>query len=79
MTACGRLSYVRHRDEFPPLQQIGEIAFFYQYQAIANPCARFPAANAVILTEHVASGQVRVVEDEAVDLEACSRASRGQS
>jgi RES domain-containing protein len=78
MATYGRLSYLRRSDEYPTLQQIGEIAFFYEYQAIMVPSARFPAANAVILTEHVASAQVRVVEDEAVDLEAWALERRGK-
>lgn len=78
MATYGRLSYLRRSDEYPTLQQIGEIAFFYEYQAIMVPSARWPAANAVIMTEHVAPAQVRVVEDEAVDLEAWARESRGK-
>lgn len=67
------MSYLRRSDEYPTLQQIGEIAFFYEYQAIMVPSARFPAANVVIMTEHVAPTQVRVVEDEVVDLGAWAR------
>lgn len=78
MATYGRLSYLRRSDEYPTLQQIGEIAFFYEYQAIMVPSARFPAANVVLMTEHVAPAQVRVVEDEAVDLEAWARERRGK-
>jgi RES domain-containing protein len=79
MATYGRLSYLRRSDEYPTLQQIGEIAFFYEYQAIIVPSARWPAANVVILTEHVAPAQVRVVEGEAVDLEAWSGERRGRA
>lgn len=78
MAAYGRLSYLRRSDEYPTLQQIGEIAFFYEYQAIIVPSARFPTANVVIMTERVGPEQVRVVEDEAVDLEAWARKRRGR-
>lgn len=73
MATYGRLSYLRRSDEYPTLQQIGEIAFFHEYQAIMVPSARWPAANAVIMMERVGPEQVRVVDDEAVDLEAWSR------
>jgi RES domain-containing protein len=76
MATYGRLSYVRRIEEYPSLQQIGEVAFFCEYQAIIVPSARWPGANVVIMTEHVAPEQLDVVDDEAVDLGAWARANR---
>ena len=72
----GRLSYAQRVEEYPSLQQIGEAAFFYEYQAVIVPSARWPGANVVIMTEHVAVTQLEIVNDEAVDLEAWARANR---
>ena len=70
MAAYGRLSYVQRVEEYPSLQQIGEVAFFYEYQAVIVPSARWPGANVVIMTEHVGLTHLDVIDDEAVDLEA---------
>lgn len=78
MTAYGRLQYMQRVVEYPTLQQVAEVAFFYDYQAILVPSARWPAANVVILTEHVAPAQVVLKEDEAVDLLAWHLAARPQ-
>ena len=75
----GRLSYVQRVEEYPSLQQIGEAAFFYEYQAVIVPSARWPGTNVVIMTEHVAVTQLDIVGDEAVDLEAWARANRVRS
>ncbi len=72
----GRLNYVQRLEEYPSLQQIGEVAFFYEYQAVIVPSARWPGTNVVIMTEHVAVTQLGVIDDEAVDLEAWARAHR---
>ena len=72
----GRLSYVQRVEEYPSLQQIGEVAFFYEYQAVIVPSARWPGTNVVIMTEHLAVTQLQLVDDEAVDLEAWARAHR---
>jgi hypothetical protein len=42
------------------------------------PSARRPGTNVVITTEHVALTRLEVVDDEAVDLEACARANRAE-
>lgn len=76
MSAYGRLSYVQRADEYPSLQQIGELAFFYEFEAIVVPSARWPAASVVIMTEHAAPSQLVVLGDEIVDLEAWYRASQ---
>jgi len=68
MVAYGRLSYIQRVEEYPALQQIGEVAFFHEYQAVIVPSARWPATNVVIMTEHVALTQLEIVADEPVDL-----------
>lgn len=70
MGAYGRLQYVQRAEEYPALQQIGEAAFFHDYQAMIVPCARWPASNVVIMTEHVSISQLEVLGDEPLDLEA---------
>lgn len=76
MASYGRLSYVQRVEEYPSLQQIGEVAFFYEYQAVIVPSARWPGANVVIMTEHVGLTRLEVVDDEAVDLEAWAISNR---
>ena len=68
MAAYGRLSYIQRVEEYPALQQIGEVAFFHEYQAVIVPSARWPGTNVVIMTEHVALTQLEIVGDEPVDL-----------
>ena len=79
MAAYGRLSHVQRVGEYPTLQQIGEIAFFHEYQAVMVPSARWPGANVVIMTEHVAATQLDIVNDEPVDLKAWARTNRPRS
>ena len=76
IAAYGRLSYIQRREEYPRLQQIAEVAFFYEYEAIVVPNARWPASNVVVFTENAKPSQVAVVESEAVDLLAWSRQPR---
>jgi RES domain-containing protein len=76
MASYGRLNYLQRAEEYPSLQQIGEVAFFYEYQAVIVPSARWPGANVVIMTEHVALSQLAVIDDEAIDLEAWAIANR---
>jgi RES domain-containing protein len=76
MATYGRLSYVQRVEEYPALQQIGEVAFFHDYQALIVPSARWPGANVVIMTEHVALTQLNIVHDEPVDLAAWALANR---
>jgi RES domain-containing protein len=68
MATYGKLSYIQRVEEYPALQQIGEVAFFYEYQAVIVPSARWPATNVVIMTENVAVTQLEIVADEPVDL-----------
>jgi len=68
MAAYGRLSYMQRVEEYPALQQIGEVAFFHEYQAVIVPSARWPGSNVVIITEHVALAQLEIVASEPVDL-----------
>lgn len=77
MATYGRLAYIRRTDEYPTLQQIGEIAFFYEYEAIIVPNARWPASNTVIFTENTRPSQLTVVDSEAVDLAAWNQSVRG--
>jgi RES domain-containing protein len=58
MAAYGKLSYIQRVEEYPALQQIGEVAFFHEYQAVIVPSARWPGTNVVIMTEHVALTQL---------------------
>ncbi len=67
MATYGRLSYVQRVQEYPSLQQIGEVAFFHEYEALIVPSARWPAANVVIMTEHARLTQLEIVADEPVD------------
>jgi RES domain-containing protein len=68
MQRYGQLSYVQHGGEYPTTQQIGEVAFFYEYEAIIVPNARWPTSNVVILTEHASISRITVDDGEIVDL-----------
>lgn len=70
MQRYGQLSYVQRGGEYPTTQQIGEVAFFYEYEAIVVPNARWPTSNVVILTEHAGVAQLTADEGEIVDLAA---------
>jgi hypothetical protein len=76
MAAYGRLSYVQRVEEYPALQEIGEVAFFYEYEALIAPSARWPGANVVIMTEHLALTQLEIVAGERADLSAWALANR---
>ena len=76
MSGYGRLSYVERKAEYPTTQQIGEMAFFLEYQAIVVPGARWPASNAVILAEHTRPGQITVESSSDVDLSAWHRTGK---
>ena len=75
MATYGRLSYVQRVEEYPTLQQIGEVAFFYEYQAVIVPSARWPVANVVIMTEYATLTQLEIVADEPVDFRSWARAN----
>jgi RES domain-containing protein len=79
MATYGRLSYVQRVEEYPALQQIGEVAFFYEYEALIVPSARWPTTNVVIMTEYVALTQLEIVADELVDLRGWALASQLKS
>jgi RES domain-containing protein len=68
MQSYGRLSYLRREGEYPTTQQIGEIAYFYEYEAIVVPNARWPTSNVVILTEHASPARINADGGERVDL-----------
>lgn len=51
-------------------RQIGEAAFFYEYEAIVVPNARWPTSNVVVMTEHASVTQLIADEGEIVDLAA---------
>lgn len=68
MQQYGQLSYVQRGGEYPTTQQIGEVAFFYEYEAIIVPNARWPTSNVVILTEYTGAAQVTADAGEVIDL-----------
>lgn len=70
MSNYGRLSYVQRTQEYPAPQQIAEIAFFYEYEALVVPNARWPTSNVVVLTENVRPDQLEALDSEPVDLAA---------
>jgi RES domain-containing protein len=65
-----RLSHVRREQEYPAPQQIGELAFFREFEAIVVPSARWPTSNVVVLTENARPGQVEALDSEPVGLAA---------
>jgi len=68
MQLFGQLSYVQRGGEYPTTQQIGEVAFFYEYEAMIVPNARWPTSNVVILTEHASIAQMTADDGEVIDL-----------
>ena len=68
MRRYGQLSYVQRGAEYPTTQQIGEVAFFYEYEAIVVPNARWPTSNVVILTEHASISALSTDAGELIDL-----------
>jgi RES domain-containing protein len=77
MATYGQLTYLQRAGEYPTLQQLAEIAFFYEYEAIIVPSARWPASNVVIFTERTRPSQITVVGSEPVDLVAWDKTVRG--
>jgi RES domain-containing protein len=67
MQLYGQLSYVQRGGEYPTTQQIGEAAFFYEYEAIVVPNARWPTSNVVILTENAKPAQLHADAGELID------------
>lgn len=76
MKLYGQLSYLQRGGEYPTTHQIGEVAYFYEYEAILVPNARWPTSNVVILTEHTTPDQISANDGEAVDLAAWRAANR---
>lgn len=70
MQRYGQLSYLQRTGEYPTTQQIGEVAFFYEYEAIIVPNARWPTSNVVVLTEHASVVHLTTAQGEVVDLTA---------
>jgi RES domain-containing protein len=70
MSQYGRLSYFERGGEYPTTQQIGEAAFFYEFEAIVVPNARWPTSNVVILTENAPMRELSADVGEVVDLAA---------
>ena len=70
MQSYGQLSYFKREREYPTTQQIGEVAFFYEYEALVVPNARWPTSNVVIMTEHASLTNISADEGERVDLAA---------
>jgi RES domain-containing protein len=70
MSNYGRPSYAQRVQEYPPPQQLAEIAFFYEYEAIIVPSARWPTSNVVVLTENARPDQVEGLDSEPVELAA---------
>jgi RES domain-containing protein len=78
MAQYGRLSYVQRAQEYPAPQQIAEVAFFYEYEAIIVPNARWPTSNVVVLTENARPQQLEALDSEPVDLTAWSETARAR-
>jgi RES domain-containing protein len=74
MASFGRLSYMQRTSEYPAPQQLAEIAFFYQFEAIVVPNARWPTSNVVVFTENAQRSQMTIVDSEPVDLAAWHQA-----
>jgi RES domain-containing protein len=68
MSTYGRLSYLQRQEEYPTTRQIAEVAFFYEYEAIIVPSARWPTSNVVVFTEHARLSQITVADDRPIDL-----------
>lgn len=68
MSKYGRLSYLERGGEYPSTQQIGEAAFFYEYEAIIVPNARWPTSNVVIFTENAKFNELSADAGEFLDL-----------
>jgi RES domain-containing protein len=79
MAEYGRLSYIQRVQEYPAPQQIAEIAFFYEYEAVIVPSARWPTSNVVILTENIRPDQVQALDSEPVDLSIWAEAERAKA
>ena len=76
MQSYGRLSYLRREGEYPTTQQIGEVAYFYEYEAIVVPNARWPTSNVVILTEYASPARINADGGVRVDLMTWRAANR---
>lgn len=76
MQLYGQLSYVQRGGEYPTTQQIGEVAFFYEYEAVVVPNARWPTSNVVILTEHASISALTANDGELIDLVAWRASTR---
>lgn len=79
MSNYGKLSYVQRAAEYPTTQQIGEVAFFYEYQAVVVPNARWPTSNVVIITEHAGPARVSADDGESIDLSQWRASRRARS
>lgn len=78
MAQYGRLSYVQRAQEYPAPQQIAETAFFYEYQAIVVPSARWPTSNVVVLTGNVRPDRLKALDSEPIDLANWSETARAR-
>jgi RES domain-containing protein len=76
MQRYGQLAYVQRGGEYPTTQQIGEVAFFYEYEAVIVPNARWPTSNVVILTEHASISALTADDGELIDLAAWRTSTR---
>lgn len=76
MSRYRRLAYVERGGEYPTTQQIGEAAFFYEYEAIIVPNARWPTSNIVVLTENAPVTALSADTGEPVDLAAWRAATK---
>ncbi|TDR89809.1 RES family NAD+ phosphorylase [Enterovirga rhinocerotis] len=78
MAHYGRLSYRERTQEYPAPQEIAEVAFFHEYEAIIVPNARWPTSNVVVLTENARPEQLRALDSDPVDLASWAAAARAR-
>jgi RES domain-containing protein len=64
----GRLSYQEKSEEYPRTQQIGEVAYFLEFDGLIVPSARYGCLNAVLFGDRVTPDALSTVVDHgAVD------------
>jgi hypothetical protein len=63
MSTFGRISYGRHRGEYPRTQEVGEVAHFLGFDGLLVPSARVDDTNIVIFCDRTNPGQVEVKTD----------------
>lgn len=59
----GRLSYQSKSDEYPRTQQIGEVAYFLEFDGLIVPSARHDCRNVVLFGNRVPPDAISIVKD----------------